>query len=219
MSLSCDSGRSIKARFPVSLWVCVGVCVTYLLCVYLVPGPGLVLGTHGLQLSHMKALAADGVVGIQMQSQNPHVWADRCGNWKWSGCRDIDCLSVLVLPWHLMCGPAFPSGQGCNLIKHFGAGSPFPPTTLLKTVHWLPKHGCECREMLSDLPPRCVCTSHVWLSEFQFLSPTSLISCAHYPPGSSALWLQLQGEESTVAGQAGFTVFIFNPHDQLMKDV
>lgn len=32
------------------------------------PGPGLVLGTQGLQLSHMEALAREGAVGIQMWS-------------------------------------------------------------------------------------------------------------------------------------------------------
>ncbi|XP_072823945.1 coactosin-like protein isoform X1 [Vicugna pacos] len=44
-----------------------------------------------------------------------------------------------------MCGLPPAPGQGCNLIKHFGAGSPVPPTTLLKTVRWLPKHSHDVR--------------------------------------------------------------------------
>lgn len=81
--------------------------------------------------------------------------------------------------------PASPSGQGCNLIKHFGAGSPFPPITLLKTMRWLPKHRVTAGKC-SAAHPHAVCTSLMWLHEFQFLRPTSLISCAsptpHPPP-------------------------------------
>lgn len=43
---------------------------------YLGPGPELVLGTYDLQLFHMEALARDGLVGIQMLSQNPNIQAD-----------------------------------------------------------------------------------------------------------------------------------------------
>lgn len=169
--------------------------MTYLLCVYLVPGPGLVLGTHVLQLSHMETLARDGWLGSKCSHRTPmsRLTDEEMGNRVVP--RATDCLFLLAaLPWLLMCGPASPSGQGCNLIKCFGAGSPFPPITLLKTMHWLSDYGRECWEVLRRLPPRSVCTRHLWLSEFRFLSRTSLVSCAHYPPGSSALWVQLQGK-------------------------
>lgn len=75
----------------------------------LVPGPELVLGTYDLQLSHLEALARDGAVGIQMLSQNPNIQADRCGNGNWGGSHGNRLpVLLLVLPWHLMCGPPPP---------------------------------------------------------------------------------------------------------------
>ena len=44
--------------------------------------------------------------------------------------------------------PASPSSQDCNLIKHFGAGSPVPPITLLGTACWLPKSGLDAGKVL-----------------------------------------------------------------------
>lgn len=57
---------------------------------------------------------------------------------------------LLVSPWceqvgrYPMCGPASPSHQGSNLIKHPATASRFPP-------RWLPACSRE-----AGLPPRCL---------------------------------------------------------------
>lgn len=57
----------------------------------------------------------------QMSSQPMWKWELEWFPWKQAAC-SFACVALAS-----DVRPASPSGQGCNLIKHFGAGSPSPP--------------------------------------------------------------------------------------------
>lgn len=173
---------------------------THFLGVYLMPGPGLVRGTHSLELPHMEALASDGA--LSCRHRHPSLQASSMG------------MGDRVVPMETGCFGTSKSG---------GSQRAALPPSLIKaavSLNTLPRclgflhHGRAAaqRRVLASrvqlqnrgrggLPPQG-CTSHAWLRTFSspILPPRFLCSLPTWPrrPVAAASWRRSH------RGQAGW---------------